>query len=200
MIIPLFTFLASSVRRIRCSSKFFCSPKSPIEHNVIPYLKEGDPPVTSKSLFGIKPIGIVVSPHIKRFNAPKQATIEKNGQILPGYIQIFSEYTDCLHRLDEFDYCWAITYMHYNSGFKSKIIPQPNPALNGAGSSSDSTPPSPSVSTSVGLFCSRSPHRPNPLALSALKITTVNMCNGTIHVEGLDLLNGKNFKSRIIAS
>ena len=43
--------------------------------------------------------------------------------------------------------------------------------------------------SSVGLFASRAPHRPNPIALSALKVTHVDLTSGVIHVVGLDLLN-----------
>lgn len=42
----------------------------------------------------------------------------------------------------------------------------------------------------VGLFCSRAPHRPNPIALSALKISSVDVKSGIIEVVGLDLLDG----------
>jgi hypothetical protein len=42
----------------------------------------------------------------------------------------------------------------------------------------------------VGLFASRAPHRPNPIALSALKVTSVDVAAGIIHVFGLDLLDG----------
>ena len=42
----------------------------------------------------------------------------------------------------------------------------------------------------MGLFASRAPHRPNPIALSALKISHIDCAAGTITVLGLDLLNG----------
>jgi tRNA (Thr-GGU) A37 N-methylase len=48
--------------------------------------------------------------------------------------------------------------MHYNEGFKSLIKPIPRPEIK-------KQPPK-----VVGLFSSRSPHRPNPIALSALKV------------------------------
>ena len=41
----------------------------------------------------------------------------------------------------------------------------------------------------VGLFASRAPHRPNPIAMSALRIGSVDKIAGIIHVDGLDLLN-----------
>jgi len=53
--------------------------------------------------------------------------------------------------------------MHLNSGFKTKIKPQPR-------EDSLQKPPN-----EVGLFSSRSPHRPNPVALSALQVVSVNI-------------------------
>ncbi|CAM9968035.1 unnamed protein product, partial [Phaeothamnion confervicola] len=41
-----------------------------------------------------------------------------------------------------------------------------------------------------GLFSTRSPHRPNPIALSALRITSVDLMQRTINVAALDLLDG----------
>ena len=91
--------------------------------------------------------------------------------LLPGY-------ADCLDGLAGFDFIWVISVMHRNSGFKKKIRPQPRADAAGQ------PPPL------VGLFCSRAPHRPNPLALSALKVTGVDVAAGVIEVIGLDLLDG----------
>ena len=170
---------------------------------VIPFMKEGDKEVDSSSMFGVKPIGLVRSPYIKRFGTPKQATIEnKNGIRECGSIEIFPEYRQCVDQLERFDLIWAITLMHLNSGFKSKIKPMPNPTLSDSTLSSDSsendspTSNSNSLSSSstsgsleVGLFCSRAPHRPNPIALSALRVVSVNISTGIIEVDGLDLLH-----------
>lgn len=152
---------------------------------VIPFMKDGDKEVNSQSLFGVKPIGLVRSPYIKRFNTPKQATIEnKNGTRELGQIEIFPEYRECMHDLERFDFIWALTLMHLNSGFKTKIKPMPNPSLSDSDSDVNS-----SESLEVGLFCSRAPHRPNPIALSCLKVLSVNVVTGIIEVDGLDLLD-----------
>lgn len=167
----------------------------------IPYMKEGDKEVDSSSMFGVKPIGLIRSPYIKRYGTPKQATIEINGAKEYGSIEIFPEFRQCMDQLERFDLIWAITLMHLNSGFKSKIKPMPNPTLTGidssigdnnlsSGSGSGSgLGSSSSSSLEVGLFCSRAPHRPNPIALSALRIVSVNINTGIIEVDGLDLLH-----------
>ncbi|KAJ1436696.1 TsaA-like domain-containing protein [Ochromonadaceae sp. CCMP2298] len=138
----------------------------------------------------VRPIGIVESPYLEKFGVPKQATILAqagnstggDGDIVinglaSGRIVLYPEFHECLTGLEGFDYVWAVTLMHLNSGFKTKIRPQP---------SADAETRTPQE---VGLFASRAPHRPNPIALSALRVTGVNVTAGTIDVEGLDLLN-----------
>jgi tRNA (adenine37-N6)-methyltransferase len=134
----------------------------------------------------VQPVGRVVCSYQERLNVPKQPTIfPKNNTgsetiYLPpelGKIVLFPGYEECLCDLDGFDYIWVIALMHRNKGFRTKIRPQPVPEA-------EKRPPE-----QVGLFSSRAPHRPNPLALSALKIHSLDISQGTIYVEGLDLLN-----------
>lgn len=42
----------------------------------------------------------------------------------------------------------------------------------------------------VGVFSTRSPHRPNPIGLSVVAIDTVDEKEGVIHVSGVDLTDG----------
>ncbi|KAJ3212311.1 hypothetical protein HDU82_002681 [Entophlyctis luteolus] len=60
----------------------------------------------------------------------------------------------------------------HKSRFKGTIKP---PRLNGA---------------SVGVFSTRTPHRPAPIGLSLARILTVNVEEGWILFEGLDLVHG----------
>ena len=117
---------------------------------IIPYRKEDEGDVMPTDLFGVRPIGIVRSPYIKRLGTPKQATILSEGKLQLGIIEIFEEYRECLDQLETFDYIWLITYMHLNSGFKGKIKPMPNVSLQEKSGQSAGL-----SSESVGLFCSR---------------------------------------------
>jgi tRNA (adenine37-N6)-methyltransferase len=134
---------------------------------------------TADRCWEVKAIGCVQSPYIQKYNVPKQATISQRNDtfIADGKLLIFEEYKDCLYNVEGFDYIWAITLMHINSGFKTKVRPQPV-------ADAENKPPQ-----QVGLFASRAPHRPNPIALSALKVISVNMTEGSISVQGLDLLD-----------
>lgn len=135
-------------------------------------------PTTADLRWEVRPVGVIESPYYEKFNTPKQATISnRDGGAQPGKIRLFPEFYDCLTCLEGFDYIWVITLMHLNSGYKTKIRPQPRPEM-------ERPPPS-----EVGLFCSRAPHRPNPIALSCLKVVSVDVASGTVSVLGLDLLH-----------
>ena len=134
---------------------------------------------TADRRWEVKPIGRVESPYQQKFGTPKQATVEKNdGGKVAGKIHIFPEFRECLHDVEEFDYVWALTLMHLNSGFKTKIKPRPRQQ-----EGDDQVP------AEVGLFSCRAPHRPNPIAMSALEVVSVDVSNGIVEVFGLDLLN-----------
>lgn len=145
--------------------------------------KSRRPPILPTTQWNISPVGVIVSPYDNgKHNVPKQATISRLGQV-QGHIKLFPEFKECLLGLSEFDYIWAISWMHLNEGFKTKIRPQPRKEL----ITSDKKK---QVPNEVGLFASRSPHRPNQIALSALKMTKVDVENGLIYIDGLDLLDG----------
>lgn len=42
----------------------------------------------------------------------------------------------------------------------------------------------------VGVFSTRSPHRPNPVGLTLVRLERVDTRRGVLHVSGLDLVNG----------
>lgn len=153
----------------------------------------------------VKPIGVVESPYIYKFGVPKQATIVQNDHIVEGKLIVYPDFKECISCIDEFDYIWVISLMHLNRGFKTKIRPQPqkvphqqnehniNDTTNGVGALSSHICQGKNKSLipeEVGLFSSRAPHRPNPIALSALKVSRVDYDLSIIYVEGIDLLNG----------
>ena len=115
-------------------------------------------PTTADRQWQVSPIGKVQSPYIDKLGTPKQATISvAEGGAQDGTIELFPGYEECITSLEGFDYIWVISYMHLNRGFKTKILTRPRVG-------SKMTP------VEVGLFSSRAPHRPNPLALSALQL------------------------------
>lgn len=83
---------------------------------------------------------------------------------------------EALQDLSGFDMIWVISHMHLNKGWNRKVRPPRLPEER------------------KGLFSTRSPHRPNAVALSSLRVDRVDTDKGVIYVRGLDLLDGMERK------
>lgn len=118
------------------------------------------------------PIGLVRSPYDERAAAPRQASV---GRDVAGRIELFAGrgYEHALEGLAIWEYAWVLFVFHRNveqgRGWKSKVLP-------------------PRAETKQGVFATRSPHRPNPIGLSAVAIDRVEGL--VVHVRGLDVLDG----------
>lgn len=157
-----------------------CSAAASSEPVKFPKERRPRIPTTADRRWEVRPIGKVESPYLQKFGTPKQATVKQiDGGKVAGKIHIYEEFRECLHDVDEFDYIWALTLMHLNNGFKTKIKPRPRQQENYDNE----------VPAEVGLFSCRAPHRPNPIAISALEVVSVDVENGIVEVFGLDLLN-----------
>eukprot|EP01024_Parvocaulis_polyphysoides_P046999 TRINITY_DN44535_c0_g1_i1.p1 TRINITY_DN44535_c0_g1~~TRINITY_DN44535_c0_g1_i1.p1 ORF type:complete len:347 (+),score=42.15 TRINITY_DN44535_c0_g1_i1:15-1055(+) len=100
-----------------------------------------------------------------------------------GTLKLHKKIPSCtLDGLSQFSHCWLIYLFHKNTNlhknlndvgytFKSKIKV---PRLQGE---------------KLGVFSTRSPHRPNPIGLSLVKILKIDVENGILVLSGLDLVN-----------
>jgi tRNA-Thr(GGU) m(6)t(6)A37 methyltransferase TsaA len=122
----------------------------------------------------IEPIAIVNSPYKERFGIPRQpGLVNAKGSIImqPGYDDPIM-----LDGLQDFSHIWVTFQFHANidQGWKKKVRP---PRLGGK--------------KQVGVFASRSPHRPNFLGLSVLKLDSIQTSRPIqLKVSGIDLLDG----------
>ena len=120
--------------------------------------------------YSFEPIGFARSPYAERMEAPRQAPGSASGRIelLPG-----RGFEDALQGLDAWDYAWVLFVFHENvaqgRGWRPKVQP-------------------PRSSEKYGVFATRSPHRPNPIGLSCVRIERVEGL--VVHVRELDLLDG----------
>lgn len=48
----------------------------------------------------------------------------------------------------------------------------------------------PMLKERVGIFSTRSPHRPNPIGITLAKIEAVDMKSRMMHISGVDLVEG----------
>jgi len=111
-------------------------------------------------------IGFVRSAHAELDGMPLQPAADRTG---PSRIDLSEPHRGCLADLDGFSHVWVIAHLHESVGWGPVV----DPFL-------DERP--------RGTFASRSPHRPNPIAISLCTLASVD--GEGILVEGLDLLDG----------
>lgn len=117
-------------------------------------------------------------PLSQKFGVPRQAGIVEE---IPGRIIFEPDYRDkqAFRGLEEFSHLWLIWVFSENKiqdKFKPTIRP---PRLKGV--------------KRIGVWASRSPNRPNPIGLSAVKIESIDWDNElgpVISVSGADLVDG----------
>ncbi|EGC31267.1 hypothetical protein DICPUDRAFT_82827 [Dictyostelium purpureum] len=128
------------------------------------------------------PIGFLESCFRERNGTPRQGLIVTKGKAkLRLKTSVNPSYS--LEGLEQYSHCWLIFIFHENTntlrqvradrpanGVKAKVAP---PRLDGI---------------KVGLFSTRTPHRPNPIGLSVAKIDKV--VGDTIYLSGIDLIDG----------
>jgi tRNA-Thr(GGU) m(6)t(6)A37 methyltransferase TsaA len=125
-------------------------------------------------------IGKIVSPYTKRMGTPRQGALVPTGK---GYIQLEIP-IECVEGLELYSHAWVLFSFHANTDMpkadsgsfknlsKTKIRP---PRGNGI---------------KVGMLATRSPHRPNNIGLSLVKIVSVDKKGKRLHIAALDLVNG----------
>ncbi len=115
----------------------------------------------------LTPIGTARTPFGEKALAPRQASAAKD---VTGTIELLPEYEHALADLAGFDRIWVLYWFHLNEGaWRSKVLP-------------------PRSAERRGVFATRSPHRPNPIGLSCVRLDAVE---GTVlHVRDLDLVDG----------
>jgi tRNA-Thr(GGU) m(6)t(6)A37 methyltransferase TsaA len=119
--------------------------------------------------FSVRPIGFVRSPFVEKVEAPRQAVAE-GAEGVAGRIEVLPEHEHALSDLDGFDRIWLLFWFHEAGGTaRSKVLP-------------------PRSDRKRGVFATRSPHRPNPIGMSAVRLERVDGL--VLHVRDLDLIDG----------
>ena len=132
------------------------------------------PPTTPQdSPFSYRPIAILHSPYSRRIDAPHQSTVvegTETGDFALATLEL-ADWLDerVLQDLNGFDRLWLIFAFHRSEGWKSSVKP-------------------PRGGPKRGILATRSPHRPNPIGLSAVEL--VKIVGRTLHLRGVDLLDG----------
>jgi tRNA (adenine37-N6)-methyltransferase len=127
-------------------------------------------PTRASGPFSVEPIGWVSSPYQRRFGTPQQAAaVDSDAEAVlkldPNRIPLAA-----LIDLAAMERVWVLSYLDRGEGWSAEVIPPRGPRVQ------------------RGLFATRSPDRPNPIGLSALRLVRVE--GWDLHVRGIDLLDG----------
>lgn len=127
--------------------------------------------MTESRTYEFQPIGFLKSCYPDKFGVPRQSGLVKKAY---SELQIASEFQPefSLQGLEGYSHLWLQFVFHLNSSarFHAKVHP---PRLEGA---------------TMGVFATRSPHRPNPIGLSLVEIVEVQ--KDRIILAGADLVDG----------
>lgn len=125
----------------------------------------------------IEPVAFFRSPLVSKFGAPRQSGIVES---LTGQIVFSHDYRDpsYVRGIEGFDYLWLLWQFSANRHPMAGATVRP-PLLGG--------------NSSVGVFATRSPYRPNPIGLSSVRLLRVDVDTSEgpiLHVSGADLIDG----------
>jgi tRNA-Thr(GGU) m(6)t(6)A37 methyltransferase TsaA len=117
----------------------------------------------------LEPIGYVRTALASKVEAARQPRASGGA---PGRIELLPgmNYEHALADIDGWDYIWVIFWFDRNTGWRPKVLPPR------------------SRSGRKGVFATRSPHRPNALGLSAVRLERVDGL--TLYVRDVDMLDG----------
>jgi tRNA (adenine37-N6)-methyltransferase len=117
----------------------------------------------------LDPIGFVRSPLVAKVEAARQPRAAADSvaliELLPG-----RNFEHALEDLVRWDLIWVIFWFHLNPGWRPKVLPPR------------------STTGRKGVFATRSPHRPNPLGMSVVRLERVDGL--ILHIRDSDMLDG----------
>ncbi len=116
--------------------------------------------------FEIRPIGTIYTPFKSSSDAPIQGPHQPESE---GRIELFPQYAEGLLDLDGFDCAWVLWYCHRAGSPSMKVVPFMD-------------------TEERGLFSTRAPARPNPIALSVVSV--IRREDNVLVVSGVDMIDG----------
>jgi tRNA-Thr(GGU) m(6)t(6)A37 methyltransferase TsaA len=117
----------------------------------------------------LEPIGYVRNALATKVEAARQphaaAGTPARIELLPG-----QNFEHALEDLAEWELIWVIFWFHLNSGWRPKVLPPR------------------STTGRKGVFSTRSPHRPNPIGMSVVRLEHIEGL--TLYIRDTDMLDG----------
>lgn len=117
----------------------------------------------------LEPIGYVRSALETKVEAARQPQAAEGApariELLPG-----KHFEHALEDLEQWTRIWVLFWFHHNPGWRPKVLPPR------------------STTGRKGVFSTRSPHRPNPIGMSAVRLERVDGL--TLHILDSDMVDG----------
>jgi len=110
-------------------------------------------------------IGVILSPYKTREECPRQTC--KTEQITG--IMVFEKFAEGLRDIEGFSHLIVLYWMHKSKGYSLLVRTPWDVELH-------------------GLFTTRSPHRPNPIGLSVVRL--IERKGNILRVKGIDAIEG----------
>jgi len=118
------------------------------------------------NLVKYKPVGVIHSPFKSPSGVPRQAASTSR---VAAQIEIFNEYIEGLADLDGFSHIVVIFHLHLVTKGSLKAFP-------------------PWDNKEHGVFATRSPHRPNPIGVSIVRLDSID--GNILNIIGVDMVDG----------
>lgn len=122
--------------------------------------------MTSNALFTFRPIGFARTPFKETVQVPKGPGTRHEAN---GVLEILPEFEAGLTHIEGFSHLFVIWVFNRSDGFELLGAP-------------------PGEETPHGVFATRSPFRPNPIALTVVEL--LRRDGASLHVHGVDMLDG----------
>ena len=120
--------------------------------------------------FEFKAVGLIHSPFKRKEDISRERCVDPLGFVdVRGQLEVFPDYTPGLLDLEGFSHLFIQFVFHESAGGKLRVHP-------------------PYDKKERGVFASRSPHRPNPLGLTVVRLEGVE--GNKLHVSNLDMIEG----------
>lgn len=123
-----------------------------------------------------EPIGVLHTCFKEKFGIPRQMNLVKAAS---ATLEFFPEFAreEAIRELDGFSHIWLLFLFHQAKKDRWPLMVRP-PRLGG--------------NKKVGVFASRSPFRPNPIGMSAVRLVSVETTDRgpMLHLKGVDILDG----------
>jgi tRNA (adenine37-N6)-methyltransferase len=118
--------------------------------------------------YTMRAIGVARTPFASKVDAPRQAQVARD---VAGKIELYPEtgFLDAVEGIELWSRLWLLFVFDRDPQFAPKVAP-------------------PRSAGKVGVLGTRSPHRPNPIGLSCVRL--MRREGLTLHVQDIDLLDG----------